>query len=79
MSDGSTSFAVFVYENLALIDEIQSYQVGFNLGDGGFLNIIGTGSALYTEELYVINAFRIDGNVDTILFMKLKSLYLLHM
>ena len=62
LTDGSTSFAVFVYENLALIDEIQSYQVGFNLGDGGFLNIIGTRYALYTEELNAINAFRIDGN-----------------
>ena len=62
-TDGATTFAVFIYDEIDLVDEIQYYQVGFNSGDDAkFLNIVGRCPAMYTGNLQEINAFRIDGN-----------------
>ena len=61
-TNGHTTFAVFIYENLGLIDEIGNYQVGFNSGRRDkSLNIAGASFARYTGNLRQISAYRIDG------------------
>ena len=65
-TDGVVSFAVFIYDKLEFIDQVESYQIGFDSGVEDskynmFLNIAGSEQAEYTGNLQEISVFRVDG------------------
>ena len=54
VTDGESSFAIFLYDNPAIIQEIVDARVGFDAGEGRRRTDV-------LDSLGTVNVFRIDG------------------